>query len=85
MKATVTVETADGDSARVTIAVPDFIRWEKHYKTRTSDLATSWRMEDWTFLAWSSLKRTGQTDLKFDDWQLEVVEVRLEDDAPTPT
>jgi hypothetical protein len=85
VKAAVTVETTDGNSTHVVISVPDFIRWEKHYKTRTSDLASSWRMEDWTFLAWSSLKRTGQIEAKFEDWQLEVVQVRLEDDAPTPT
>ena len=50
MKANVTIETTSG-THQVTIAVPDFIRWEKQYKTRTSELATSWRMEDWTFLA----------------------------------
>jgi hypothetical protein len=85
MKAAVSVETTDGQTRHVVIAVPDFIRWEKQYKTRTSDLATTWRMEDWTFLAWSSLKRSGDVDAKFEDWQLEVIEVRLEDDAARPT
>ena len=85
MKATVTVETTDGESTRVVIAVPDFIRWEKQYKARTSELASTWRMEDWTFLAWASLKRGGDIDSKFEDWQLEVLEVRLEDDAARPT
>jgi len=85
MRAQVSVENVDGDVEHVTIAVPDFIRWEKTYKTKTSDLASSWRMEDWTFLAWASLKRTGGTDLKFDEWTLTVLEVRLEDDAPRPT
>ena len=85
MKATVTVETTDGESTRVVIAVPDFIRWEKQYKARTSELASTWRMEDWTFLAWASLKRCGDIDSKFEDWQLEVLEVRLEDDAARPT
>jgi hypothetical protein len=84
MKANVTIETTSG-THQVTIAVPDFIRWEKQYKTRTSELATSWRMEDWTFLAWSSLKRSGDVDAKFEDWQLDVLEVRLEDDAARPT
>jgi hypothetical protein len=85
VKATVTVETTDGESTRVVIAVPDFIRWEKQYKARTSELATTWRMEDWTFLAWASLKRVGDIDAKFEDWQLQVLEVRLEDDAARPT
>jgi hypothetical protein len=84
MKASVTVETTAG-TMPVTIAVPDFIRWEKQYKTRTSELAESWRMEDWTFLAWSALKRTGEIDARFEDWQLDVLEVRLEDDAARPT
>jgi hypothetical protein len=85
VKAVVTVETADGESRRVVIAVPDFMRWEKQYKARTSELAASWRMEDWTFLAWSSLKRSGDVEAKFEDWYLEVLEVRLEDDAARPT
>ena len=85
MKATVAVETTDGQTRTVVIAVPDFIRWEKTYKGKTSDLASSWRMEDWTFLAWSSLNRAGEVDAKFEDWQLDVLEVRLEDDAARPT
>jgi len=86
MRANVSIDTVDGNSRKVVIAVPDFIRWEKQYKAKTSDLATSWRMEDWTFLAWSSLKRSGDVTATFDEWQLEVLEVRLEDDdAPRPT
>jgi hypothetical protein len=85
MKANVTVELANGKVDHVVIAVPDFIRWEKTYKTRTSELAESWRMEDWTFLAWAALKRTGHVDAKFEDWQQDVLEVRLEDDAVRPT
>jgi len=85
MRANVSIDTADGQTHQVVIAVPDFIRWEKQYKAKTSDLGTSWRMEDWTFLAWSSLKRAGTVTATFDDWQLEVLEVRLEDDAARPT
>jgi hypothetical protein len=85
MKAHVSIETTDGTVEKVTIAVPDFIRWEKTYKTRTSALSEEWRMEDWTFLAWASLKRTGQVDAKFDEWVQDVIEVRLEDDGPRPT
>jgi hypothetical protein len=85
MKATVTIETTDGNAQQVVIAVPDFIRWEKQYKTRTSDLGANWRMEDWTFLAWSSLKRSGDVTAKFEEWVDTVLEVRLEDDAPRPT
>jgi hypothetical protein len=86
MKAKVAITVADGTVDQVTIAVPDFIRWEKTYKTRTSELSSSWRMEDWTFLAWAALKRTGEVDAKFDDWVQDVLEVALlEDDAPRPT
>jgi hypothetical protein len=85
MKAHVTLEMTDGNVHQVTITPPDFIRWEKTYKSRTSELAASWKMEDWMYLAWCALKRGGEAGDKFDDWQLEVAEVRLEDDAPRPT
>ena len=85
MKAVVTVEMSSGTTHAVTIAVPDFIRWEKTYKTRTSELAESWKMEDWTFLAWSSLKRRNEVSATFDEWVADVAEVRLEDDAARPT
>jgi hypothetical protein len=85
MKAAVAIEMTDGTVHQLTITPPDFIRWEKTYKTRTSELASSWRMEDWMFLAWSALKRTNEISTKFEDWQLDIAEVRLEDDAARPT
>ena len=85
MKAVVTVEMSSGAVQIVTIAVPDFIRWEKTYKTRTSQLAESWSMEDWSYLAWSSLKRRNEVSVGFDEWVGDVAEVRLEDDAARPT
>jgi hypothetical protein len=42
-------------------------------------------MEDWMFLAWSALKRTNEVSTKFEDWQNDIAEVRLEDDAARPT
>lgn len=86
MKARLRVETSDGETTTVTAAVADFIRWERQYKRRTSDLAASWSLEDWAYLAWSSMRRTKATSATFDDWSQTLVSVELQEtEEPTPT
>ena len=87
MKATFRIETTEGETLSVTTAVSDFIRWERQYKRKTSELLESWSLEDWTYLAWASLRRSKGTSLSFDDWQAGVLSVELadgEETRPTP-
>lgn len=88
MKQRLHVAMQDGDELDVVAAAPDFIRWEKTYKRKTSSLAGEWATEDWAFLAWSALKRQRSVSSTFDEWQADVLEVMpsdaQEEVRPTP-
>ena len=86
MRARLRVESTDGETVVVTAAVADFIRWERQYKRKTSELAASWGLEDWAYIAWAALKRGKGTALAFDEWQQTVSAVELdEDETAVPT
>jgi hypothetical protein len=82
MKQRLHVAMLDGDELDVVAAAPDFIRWEKQYKRKTSSLAGEWATEDWAFLAWAALKRQRSTADTFDDWLGGVLEVMPSDQEP---
>jgi hypothetical protein len=75
------VAMQDGDALDVVAAAPDFIRWEKQYKRKTSSLAVEWATEDWSFLAWAALRRQRSVADTFDEWMAGVLEV-MPADAP---
>lgn len=86
MKARLRVESTDGETVVVSAAVADFIRWERQYKRKSSELVAAWALEDWAYIAWAALRRGKGTALTFDEWQQTVSAVELADEeSAVPT
>lgn len=79
------IKYVDGGAATATAVVADFIAWEKATGKTTSDFAKGVGITDMALLAHAALKRSGQTDLKFDEWVGKVEEIGTADDSPKST
>lgn len=79
------IKYVDGGAATATAVVADFIAWEKATGKTTSDFAKGVGVTDMALLAHAALKRSGQTELKFDEWVEKVAEIGSADDSPKST
>lgn len=76
----------DGRTVTCETSLKTIVEWERKYRKRAGDLAQGFAIEDLAFMAWASLKRSGQQIAEFDQWLdgLESVDViGGEDSNPT--
>ena len=59
---------ADGTAAEATASVADQVAFEQATERSIARLADDFRLTDACWLAWHALKRTGKTQLGFDQW-----------------
>ena len=59
---------ADGTAAEATASVADQVAFEQATERSIARLADDFRLTDACWLAWHALKRTGKTQLGFDEW-----------------
>lgn len=85
MRLDMKLEHEDGTVEEITATVPDLMAWEKKYGTKTSDLANGVSVTDLAFLAWSALKRTGQTTKAFEAWSSTLVDLERVEPEVRPT
>ena len=62
------IEFIDGSSAEVTAIAADLIAFESHFDLSVARLEKEIRLTHLFFLAYSVLKRTGQTSEEFEKW-----------------
>ena len=62
------VTYTDGQAAEVTASVADQVAFEQATERSIARLADDFRLTDACWLAWHALKRTGKTQLGFDEW-----------------
>ena len=62
------IEFIDGSSAEVTAIAADLIAFESHFDLSVARLEKEIRLTHLFFLAYSVLKRTGQTSGEFEKW-----------------
>ena len=60
----------------------DMVVFERHYKMGVerarNDMTVTWLR----FIAWAALRRTGKTEIGFDDWDKKIISVEPVDDDP---
>ena len=82
MKLQITIQYGSGEGAVATVLPPEWVKWEKQYNRRMTDIsdANPLGMSDLLFLAYSGIKReTAPNPMKpFDAWVESVVEVDFE-------
>ena len=83
MRAGIKITLNDNSIHEAVANVADFIAWERKYKRKASDLANGIGLEDLAYLAWSALKRTGETGADFDAFVADIAEVEAMD-VPAP-
>ena len=75
--------THAGTTQRCETSLQVLVEWERKYKKRAGDLAAGFALED---LAFTSLKRAGQTVGDFESWLQKLDDVQVlggEDSNPT--
>ena len=85
MKIRMTIDAGDGPK-EVTTNLWAVVQWERKFKTKASQMANGVGMEDLAYLAWESLKTTGETvPALFDDFlkRLESIDVHEQEANPT--
>lgn len=75
------IQYADGSTVDVSTTVADFIKFETHFDKSISVLSQDARLTYMFYLAWAAAKRSGKTELEFDDWSATVAMVG---EAPDP-
>lgn len=86
MKVTLSVDTGDGP-VQVTTNLYVIVQYERKYKRKASDLASSIGYEDLLFLAYESCKVHGITVPLFEDFIKRAVSIEVvseEPENPTP-
>ena len=68
MRIEFTITYADGTAAEATASVADQVAFEQATERSIARLADDFRLTDACWLAWHALKRTGKTQLGFDEW-----------------
>lgn len=82
MKLQLKITMVDNEVLDVNCGIPDFIAWERHSKSKTSELVNGIGIEDMAFLAYNSIKRTGAKIKPFDGWINDVEEIEAFDESP---
>jgi hypothetical protein len=67
----------------VTVDQRDMAAFERFFKVGTSKAMEDMTMTFFRFTGWLALRRTGQTNIGFDDWEKNVISVEPPDD-PDP-
>ena len=62
------IQFIDGTTADVTNTAGDYIKFETHFDKSIAALGADVRLTYMFYLAWVASKRTGKTDLDFEDW-----------------
>jgi hypothetical protein len=62
------IQFIDGTSQDVSTTAADYIKFETHFDKSIATLGDDVRLTYMFFLAWSAAKRTGKTELSFEDW-----------------
>ena len=62
------IQFIDGKTQDVSTTAADYIKFETHFDKSIAALGNDTRLTYMFFLAWSAAKRTGQTELEFEDW-----------------
>jgi hypothetical protein len=62
------IQFIDGTSQDVSTTAADYIKFETHFDKSIAALGDDVRLTYMFFLAWAASKRTGKTELQFDDW-----------------
>jgi hypothetical protein len=62
------IQFIDGTSQDVSTTAADYIKFETHFDKSIAALGNDVRLTYMFFLAWSASKRTGKTELEFEDW-----------------
>jgi hypothetical protein len=62
------IQFIDGTTQDVSTTAADYIKFETHFDKSIAALGNDVRLTYMFFLAWSASKRTGKTELQFDDW-----------------
>ena len=73
------VELEDGTEHDVVADQRDLVRWERHPEGGAIENDAK-KMQMMRFLAWSALQRTGEIDLKWPQFDRQLVEAALVDD-----
>jgi len=66
----------------------DFAAFERFFKVGTSNGMNNMTMIFFRYVGWCALRRTGQTNIGFDDWEKNIVSVEppdQEDEEVPPT
>lgn len=88
-KLNITTQMADGRELHSVTSMADYLLWEKTSKkqagwsTSIADNPTTWE----AFLAWASLRRTGQIDSSFERFiggEVDIVDANVIEADPTP-
>lgn len=85
MKITLKIVDLEGKTLEATAIPVDFMAWERHSKSKVSQLANGAGMEDMLFLAWSTLTRSKAISEKFEDWSQNVAEIEVLENDPKAT
>jgi hypothetical protein len=62
------IQFIDGTTQDVSTTAADYIKFETHFDKSIAALGDDVRLTYMFFLAWSAAKRTGKTNLEFEDW-----------------
>ena len=62
------IQFIDGKTQDVSTTAADYIKFETHFDKSIAALGDDVRLTYMFFLAWSAAKRTGKTNLEFEDW-----------------
>jgi hypothetical protein len=62
------IQFIDGKTQDVSTTAADYIKFETHFDKSIAALGNDTRLTYMFFLAWSAAKRTGKTELEFEDW-----------------
>lgn len=85
MKIQLKIIMVDNEVLDIRCGIADFIAWERHSKSKTSELANGIGIEDMAFLAYNSLKRKGEKIKPFDSWINEIEEIEAVEESPKAT
>lgn len=62
------IQFIDGTSLDVSTTAADYIKFESHFDKSIATLGNDTRLTYMFFLAWAAAKRSGKTELGFDEW-----------------
>jgi len=82
MKINLRVTLNDKSVNEVAATARDLVAFEDKFTKSVAALETDFRITDLLWIAWHWLKRTGATNLEFDDWCDTVDQIESSEDPP---